>query len=137
MNRRDCFPVLLTCLLAVAPAFAADAEPPPPKKKVAALVADWFPRSHPDVIIRRMLTTYTMDGKGESSKFKLVSLYRDIPSKRDIGAELAEAHDFKLYDNIADTLTLGTGKLAVDGVILCTEWATYPVSSTVRIGVAE
>ncbi|HQL65128.1 MAG TPA: hypothetical protein PLS78_04645 [bacterium] len=45
------------------------------KKPVAGIVADWFKYSHPDVILTRIFKTYSLDGKGEESKLKLVSVY--------------------------------------------------------------
>lgn len=103
---------------------------PAPPRKVAALVADWFPGSHPDVIVSRILKTYTLDGKGRPSQLKLASVYRDKPTDRDVSAKLAAEYGFQISDSITDALTLGTGALAVDGVILSTEWAPYPVSPT-------
>ena len=97
---------------------------------VAGLVADWFPRSHPDVILARLLKTHTLDGKGEPSPLKLVSLYRDRPTERDMGQELAKQYGLKVCDSTAEALTLGTDKLQVDGVLLSTEWAPYPESPT-------
>jgi hypothetical protein len=123
--------LLATCLVACAQLLAAEAEAQPAqKKKVAAVVASWFPNSHPDVILGRIIKTYTMDGKGEAPQLQLVSVYRDKPTDRDITPQLAQEYGFKVCDTIADALTLGTGKLAVDGVILSTEWADYPVSPT-------
>jgi hypothetical protein len=43
---------------------------------------------------------------------------------------LAASHRFPIYDNIADTLTLGTGMLAVEGVLLVAEHGEYPFSPT-------
>jgi len=102
-------------------------------KKVAALVADWFKGSHPDVIIGRIVRTWSNDGKGEPSKLTLASVYRDLPSERDVSTALATEHNFRICNSIEEALTLGTGKLAVDGVIISTEWASYPVSATGQI----
>jgi len=109
--------------------FAADSDSSSPKR-VSALVADWFKYSHPDVIVSRIFKTYTLDGKGEPSKLKLVSVYRDKPSKKDISARYAEEYGFKIANSVEEALTSGTGKLDVDGVIISTEWADYPVSQT-------
>jgi hypothetical protein len=110
---------------------AAAAEPPPPaKKRVAALVADWFHNSHPDVLLTRILETYSRDGKGLESQLELASVYRDLPTEKDLSRRYAAKYGFKIADSIEDALTLGTGKLAVDGVIISTEWAPYPLSDT-------
>ena len=110
----------------IAPARGA----PAPPKKIAVLVADWFPRSHPDVIVSRIFKTYALDGKGQPSRLKVVSVFSDQPGDRDLSATYAKEYGFNVYDSVAAALTLGGDALAVDGVILSTEWSTYPVSPT-------
>ena len=44
----------------------------------------------------------------------------------DISRRLAAAYGFRIYPTIAGALTLGTGKLAVDGVLLIGEHGDYP-----------
>lgn len=108
-------------------------ETPAVKKPVAALIADWFKYSHPDVLLTRILKTYSLDGKGLESDLKLVSVYRDKPSEKDLSMMYATQYGFKVYPTIEEALTCGTDKLAVDGVIISTEWADYPVSPTNQI----
>ena len=43
--------------------------------------------------------------------------------------ELAKEHGFRISESIADSLTLGTGKLAVDGVLLICEHGDYPYNA--------
>jgi hypothetical protein len=126
------FTAFLALLLAVSslPAAEPAAGTRPAKKKVAALIACWFPRSHPDVILARLLKTDSLDGKGQPYDIELVSVYRDLPDSRDITTNLANQYGFKVAATPEEALTLGTGKLAVDGVIICTEWAEYPRSDT-------
>ena len=127
----------LTAVVASAPARALAAPPPQaaadaasPRKKVAALVADWFHNSHPDVLFTRIFETYTRDGKGPPSRLELVSVFRDLPSDRDLSQKYADQYKFKVTATVEEALTLGTGKLAVDGVLISTEWAPYPMSDT-------
>jgi hypothetical protein len=70
------------------------------------------------------------NGTGKDSPLKLVSLYTDQKPADDISRLLAASHRFPVYNNIADALTLGTGKLAVDGVLLIAEHGDYPRSPT-------
>ena len=93
------------------------------KKQIAVLVADWFPGSHPDVIAGRILKTSTLDGQGPPSALEVASVFRDQPSERDVSPQLARTHGFRICDTVAEALTLGTDGMAVDGVILSTEWA--------------
>ena len=116
--------LLLLCLSLSAMAV----EPATGKVPVAALLASWFPGSHPDVILGRILRTYTLDGKGEPSNLQLVSIYLDRPQNGDITEKLAAEYNVKICKTMEEALTLGTGKLAVGGVVICTEWADYPAS---------
>lgn len=97
---------------------------------VAALTTVYRHNSHADVIVSRLLLTDMLDGTGKESPLHLVSLYTDQRPPNDISRLLAASHRFKIYSNIADTLTRGTGKLAVDGILLIAEHGEYPKSPT-------
>lgn len=99
-------------------------------KQIAAVVTSYFHNSHADVIVSRLLEGYTLDGQGERPDLKLVSLYTDQVPANDKSRKLAAQYGFKIYDNVADALTLGSGKLAVDGVLLVAEHGDYPTSPT-------
>jgi hypothetical protein len=86
--------------------------------------------SHADVIVSRLLQTDTLDGKGKDSPLKLVSLYTDQRPADDISRLLAASHRFRISETIEDALTLGAGRLAVDGVLLIGEHGDYPKSPT-------
>jgi len=120
---------LLIGLLALSFAGTAFSVEPGQKVPIAALLASWFPNSHPDVLIGRVLRTYSEDGKGTPSQLQIVSAYVDRPQKTDFSEKLAADYHFTIYKSIDQALTLGTGKLAVGGVFLCTEWADYPKNS--------
>ncbi len=102
----------------------------PVVKRVAGLTTVYRHNSHADVILSRLLLTDMLDGTGKDSPLKLVSLYADQRPANDISRLLAASHRFPIYSNIADTLTLGTGRLAVDGVLLIAEHGDYPRSPT-------
>jgi hypothetical protein len=116
-------------LLLLQPAIAAADEAPPPKR-IAAVVSVYHRDSHADVIVSRLLQTDTLDGQGDSRNLKLVSLYTDQVPDNDISRKLAAEYHFPIYDTVAGALTLGTGKLAVDGVLLVAEHGRYPTSPT-------
>ena len=115
-------------------AWADPAPPSPshtvPRKKVAVLIADWTHNCHPDVLFTRILQTYTRDGKGMPSQLEIVSLYRDLPTQKDQSEKYAKEAGFQIVPSVQAALTLGTGKLAVDGVLISTEFAPYPLSDT-------
>jgi hypothetical protein len=107
-------------------AHAAD----PERKRIAAVVTAYYTNSHADVIVGRLLKTETLDGKGRQPALQLVSLYTDQVPPKDISRALAAAHGFPICTNVADALTLGTGSLAVDGILLVAEHGQYPRSET-------
>jgi hypothetical protein len=113
-------------LVAASPAPADD----PPTRRVAAVVTEYRHNSHADVIVSRLLLTDMLDGTGRDSPLKLASLYTDQRPANDISRLLAASHRFPIKPSIAETLTLGTGTLAVDGVLLIAEHGDYPVSAT-------
>ena len=121
-------------LVALAAAFdcarADESTNPLPAKNIAAIVTVYHHNSHADVILSRLLQTDTLDGKGKDSPLKLVSLYTDQRPTGDISRLLAASHRFRLSETIEDALTLGTGRLAVDGVLLIAEHGEYPKSPT-------
>jgi hypothetical protein len=56
----------------------------------------------------------------------LVSLYIDQFPESDLARSRAERYNIPLHTSIADALTLGTGQLAVDGVVIIGEHGDYP-----------
>ena len=100
------------------------------RPRVAAVVTEYRHNSHADVIVSRILQTDTLDSKGKESPLDLVSLYTDQVPKSDTSRKLAAAHKFPIFPSIAETLTLGTDSLAVDGVLLIAEHGDYPKSET-------
>ncbi len=97
---------------------------------IAAVVTTYYHNSHADVIVSRLLQTDTLDGKGKRPKLNLVSLHTDQVPDNDKSRELSKKHGFPIYKTVADALTLGTGELAVDGVLLIAEHGKYPESET-------
>jgi hypothetical protein len=102
-------------------------------KNVAAIVTEYRHNSHADVIVSRLLRTDTLDDKGKQSSLKLVSLYTDQRPTNDLSRGLAAKYGFRISPTIEDALTLGTGRLAVDGVLLIAEHGDYPRSATGNI----
>src|SRR3954468_14787482 len=89
-----------------------------PARRVAAVVTEYRHNSHADVIVSRLLLTDMLDGTGRDVPLKLASLYTDQKPANDISRLLAASHRFPIKTRIADALTLGTGRLAVEGVFL-------------------
>ncbi len=116
--------ILIISLLLTAIACAA------PPKRIAAIVTEYRHNSHADVIVGRLLQTYTLDDKGKQPNLKLVSLYTDQVPKNDTSRKWAAKYGVPIYETVEEALTLGTGKLAVDGVLLVAEHGQYPKNAT-------
>lgn len=120
--------LLFVLLVLAGPGQCAGPTAPPPPNKVAAIIADWYANSHPEVIVGRIIKGYRLDGTGEFPNLTLASVYRDRPTEKDVTPALAERYHFIIAPSVEAALTLGTGALAVDGVILCTEHGVYPLA---------
>ncbi|MBI4892847.1 MAG: hypothetical protein HY821_19650 [Acidobacteria bacterium] len=99
----------------------------PHRPKIAALGTTYFKHSHAQHIVDRFLDGYGWNGKHHRPAMDLVSLYVEQVGKNDLSQERAARHpELRMSKTIADALTLGTGKLAVDGVVLVGEHGNYP-----------
>ncbi|MFN0106053.1 MAG: hypothetical protein ACKV2U_28685 [Bryobacteraceae bacterium] len=116
MNRREFVST------AAAPFAAAQT----PKKRIACLSSTYHVRSHSDNFITRFLEGYWIHEKHYEPPFTVASLWMDQIHPGDIGQRLSAAYGFPVTKTIADALTLNTGKLAVDGVILICEHGNFP-----------
>ncbi|MCH8829415.1 MAG: hypothetical protein IID45_07535 [Planctomycetes bacterium] len=61
---------------------------------------------------------------------RLASLFTDQVPGNDTGRALSKKYGFPIYPSVAGALTLGSGKLSVDGVMLIAEHGKYPESAT-------
>jgi hypothetical protein len=111
-------------------AVAVADESPANPKHIAAVVTEYRHNSHADVIVSRLFQTYTLDGQGERPGMQLVSVFTDQVPESDSSRKWARDYGFRISETVADALTLGTGKLSVDGVLLVAEHGKYPVSET-------
>jgi len=96
------------------------------RPRIAALCTTYFLRSHADDFITRFLEGYWINDRYFSPPCDIVSLYMDQVDRADIGYRLSTAYGFPVVKSISSALTLGTGKLAVDGVLLIAEHGNYP-----------
>lgn len=95
------------------------------KLPVAAIVTTYGPDTHADAIVTKILEGYAHDG-GPGPDLSLASLYVDQQHPKDMSRNLAEKHGFRIAKSIDEALTLGTGRLAVSGVLILAEHGTYP-----------
>ena len=111
-----------TAALAWAPLRAAGQA----RKKIALIGTEVRRLSHAQHFIDRFLLGYAWDGGWRRPDVDLVSLYIDQFPEGDLARATAKRHNVPIHATIADALTLGTSKLAVDGVVIIGEHGNYP-----------
>ncbi len=95
--------------------------------KLAAIVTVYRKYSHGQHIVDRFLEGYGWNGTHHHPAMDLVSLYVDQTPADDLSRERAQRFPaMKIYPTIAEALTLGGSKLAVDGVVIVGEHGDYP-----------
>jgi len=97
------------------------------RPKLAAVVTTYFKYSHAENIIDRFLYGYGWKGTHYRPPMDVVALYVDQVGKGDLSHSRPEQFPFlRIYPTIAEALTLGGSKLAVDGVVVVGEHGNYP-----------
>lgn len=99
--------------------------------RLAAVITAYKKFYHGQHIVDRFLYGYGWNGKFHHPPMEVVSLYVDQRGEGDLSQERADEHPaMKIYPTIAEAVTRGTSKLAVDGVVVVGEHGTYPLSPT-------
>jgi len=96
------------------------------RPRLAAVVTEYRVNSHADVIVTKFLEGCKAVDLDFHPQIEIASLYLDQTPPNDTGVEMARRHSVPVYPTIEGALTLGTGKLAVDGVLLIGEHGSYP-----------
>ena len=97
------------------------------KLPVAAIVTVWFPQSHADVIVGKILEGWLHEG-GAGPDLTLASMYVEQVGETDQSRTMAERHGFRLTKTIDEAITLGTDRVQVAGVLSIGEHGDYPTS---------
>jgi hypothetical protein len=96
-------------------------------KRIAFLGTVVFDTSHAQHFLDRLTQGYAWKGKWEKPRVEVAGVYIDqFPEERDLGRQRIERHKLRQFSSIAETLTLGGSKLAVDGVVIIGEHGNYP-----------
>ncbi|MFO7919047.1 MAG: hypothetical protein R6V13_13325 [Anaerolineae bacterium] len=98
------------------------------KKKIAAIVTEYRPRSHADVIVGKFLRGFPTDEGLHPPRVEIVSMYLDQINEDDTGVETARAFDVPIYPSIRSALTLGGEDPAVDATLVIGEHGDYPLN---------
>jgi hypothetical protein len=100
----------------------------PAEKKVAVVCSVYWYLSHAYHIAGRFLDGYMVGNEHHFPDHGVASVYVEQP-RNNLAPDLAREHGFRLSPTIEDALTLGTGRLAVDGVLLICEHGDYPYNA--------
>lgn len=95
-------------------------------KRLAAIITEYRPGSHADVIIGKYLEGFNQDQMAPYPDSKVVSIFTEQVPENDMSRPLANKYNVPIFRTVADALTLGGDQLAVDGVILIGEHGVYP-----------
>jgi len=114
-------------LLATAAAAAvASAAPAAARKKIALVGTVVALHSHPQHFLDRLALGYAWGGQWQQPQLDLAALYVDQFPEGDLARSRAHRYNIPIFPSIAEALTLGTGRLAVDGVVIIGEQGNYP-----------
>ena len=86
----------------------------------------WFPNSHADVFVSRLLDGYRLNHAWHEPRLHVVSFYVDQFPTNDMAREEAGEHGIRLYKTVTDALRLGGSRIAVDAVAIIGEHGEYP-----------
>ena len=89
------------------------------------MVTVYRPTSHADVIIGKILEGFEQDG-GPGPDLELASIYVDQFPANDMSRGLAAKYRFRIAPTVEEAITLGTGEVAVAGVLSIGEHGDYP-----------
>jgi hypothetical protein len=104
----------------------------PPRKRLAAIVAAYRMHSDADNVVTRMLQGYYIGDDYHQPSCDIASLYIHRVPVDDIGHRISQAYRFPVAKTIPEALTLGTGTLAVDGVLLVCDAEETPSNDDLR-----
>jgi hypothetical protein len=97
------------------------------RPKLAAVTTVYRRMAHTQHVIDRYLEGYGWNGTHHHPEMDLIALYVDQVGADDLSRDRAARFPtMKIYPTIAEALTCGTGKLAVDGVVVVGEHGDYP-----------
>ncbi len=99
-----------------------------PRKRIAFLGTEVRQHSHAQHFLDRHAMGYTWGGRWQPPRFDVASVFIDQFPEGDLAKQRIAKYGLKSYPSIAEALTLGTSKLAVDGVVIIAEHGDYPVN---------
>jgi hypothetical protein len=99
-----------------------------PRKKIAFLGTEVRTHSHAQHFLDRLTLGYGWRGKWQQPRVDVASVFIDQFPDADLARGRIKRHKLKQFSTIAEALTLGGDKLAVDGVVIIGEHGKYPTN---------
>lgn len=96
------------------------------RPKICILATEVRKYSHAQHFVDRFLEGYGWSGSHHYPPFELASLYVDQFPEGDLSRDRSQRHGVPILPSVSEALTLGTSKLAVDGVLIIAEHGRYP-----------
>jgi hypothetical protein len=97
------------------------------RKRIAAVITEYRPDSHADVIVGRLLEGYEYNGRHQTPQVEVVSMYTDQAPSNDMSRAMAAKHRVRICSTVRNAL-VGDKGLEVQGVVLIGEHGNYPVN---------
>jgi hypothetical protein len=123
---RRTFLAQFSALAAIPAGGISAATPSGQRKKVAFLGTKVSKHSHAQHFLDRMTLGYGWRGGWQEPRLEVASVYIDQFPEDDLGRQRIRRHGLNQCSSIAEALTLGGDKLAVDGVVIIAEHGDYP-----------
>ncbi|XZE55624.1 hypothetical protein SH139x_001643 [Planctomycetaceae bacterium SH139] len=98
------------------------------RPRVAFLGTEVRTHSHAQHFLDRHTMGYTWQGAWQPPRIEVAGVFIDQFPEGDLTHERVKRHQLDLYPTIAEALTLGGEKLAVDGVVIIAEHGDYPTN---------
>ena len=122
LNRRS-FLTACAGACAAATAFSGESQR---RKRIAFLGTEVRTHSHAQHFLDRLSQGYAWKGRWVAPRVDIASVFIDQFPEGDLARSRAAKHNLQVVPTIADALTLGGSKLAVDGVVIIAEHGDYP-----------
>jgi len=129
LTRRSFLAASSSACAAISLSGLAAAQPAQSKKRLAVVTTLWNYRSHAWHMAERFLHGYPLEGRWHRPPLEVVSAYVDQRPSGDLSQRRSDEFGFKIYSTVAEALRCGSGKLAVDAVLLIGEHGNYPTNA--------
>ena len=128
LNRRNF--AYATGMALAASQFPKSQAAPLQRKRIAFLGTKVYQHSHAQHFLDRHAMGYTFAGRWQEPRFDIASVFIDQFGEdgKDLGKQRIAKYQLKSYSTVEEALTLGTSKLAVDGIVIIGEHGNYPVN---------